>query len=389
MNMKEKLTKMLEEKRAQETTLHDGLINGETKEERAAIGETLAALRKEIADIESVLAELDEPAAGEGEGEGARGLNILAMSGGEQRGKVDPQAEYRSAWLKNLQGAELTDGEKRALTSANSGAVIPVETQNKILTKVKEVVPLLDKIELLHVAGNVSFVVEGIVNDAEGHDEGAAVTASEDTTVTVDLTGYEIIKLVTISAKVKTMSINAFEDWLTEQLGRKVAEKIEQWIIAGTGTKQPKGIVNAVEWTDGTNMVTFEGAAATAEEMAEVISLLPSRHAREAAFLMSRKTFWGKIMPARDDKTMPVVAGEGAGEYKVFGYPVELSDFVPANEFYFGNPRMIVANLADDIEVTSSEASGFRSNTIDYRGTAIFDSQLADEAAFVKGSFTA
>ena len=389
--MKEKLKKIIAEKREQEKNLNAAIIDAETKEERAAIGETLKKLGEEIAALEELEKEADEPAAGAGEGGERSAVNpvIVGAMGGEVRGAADNAAEYRSAWLKNLQGATLTAAEERAMTSATAVGVIPTETQNKIITKIKEIAPLLNKIELLHVAGNVSFVVEGVVNDADAHEENAEATGAEDTTVEVNLTGFEIIKLVTISAKVKTMAINAFEEWLVNQLGRKVAEKIEAWIIAGTGTKQPKGIANAVSWVEGENMVTFAGAQATPEEMTEVISLLPSRHAREAEFVMSRKTFWGKVMPARDDKTMPIVNGEGAGEYKIFGYPVTLSDFVTTGEFYFGNPKMIVGNLADDIEVVSSEQSNFRKNAIDYRGTAIFDCQVADGAAFVKGAFSA
>lgn len=381
MTIKEKMQKMLDEKRAQEKALHEGLIAGETKEERAAIGETLAALRAEIADVESVIAELDEPAAGE---EGARGaLSVLSIAGGEQRAAVDPAEEYRSAWLKTMQGAALTDGEKRSIESVDVAGVIPVMTQNKIITKIKETVPLLDEIQLLNVAGSVKFAVEGTVANAAAHAENAELAAAEDTLIFVQLDGYEIAKFVRISATVKTMSISAFEDWLTEQLGRKVAEVIENYIINGTGSGQPKGIAKAAEWGDA-NSVTFAAAVPTANEIMSVISKLPSRFARGAKFVMNRKTFWAKVMPVRDDKKMPIVAGEGAGAYNIFGYPVLLSDFVADNEIYFGDLRMVVGNLADGITVEASAASGFRHNAIDYRGTAIFDCDIADAEAFVK-----
>ncbi len=43
--------------------------------------------------------------------------------------------EYRSGYLKHLQGKSLDDAEKRALTTATSsvGAVIPTQTMNKIV----------------------------------------------------------------------------------------------------------------------------------------------------------------------------------------------------------------------------------------------------------------
>ena len=385
MSMKEKLQKLLTEKRAQEQNLQSALVDGETKEERAAVGETLLKLRNEISDIESVLAEMDEPDTG-GEGGGDRSLDVLGAMGGEQRSATDTETEYRSAWLRGLQGNALTDTEKRAMTAANS--VIPMQTQDMIITKVKEFAPMLDEVQLLNVAGSVRFAVEGTVGDATKHAENTEITSANDTLVTVQLDGYEIVKLLRISATVKTMSINAFEGWLTEQLARKVAEVIENYLVNGTGVDQPKGVANAATWEDGKNAVDWAGATPTVDDVMKVISLLPSRHARGAKFLMNRATFWTFIMPLRDDGKMPIVAGEGAGVYNVFGYPVLLSDFVPTGEIYFGNMRMIIANLADEIKVDSSEASGFASNSIDYRGTAIFDCDIADSEAFVKSSAT-
>ena len=60
--MKEKLTKLLQSKQEQRNNLNTALIESDSKEERAAIGETLKALAQEIADIEAMVAEVDEPA---------------------------------------------------------------------------------------------------------------------------------------------------------------------------------------------------------------------------------------------------------------------------------------------------------------------------------------
>lgn len=390
--MKEKMQKLIAEKRAQEAQLKEALINGETKEERAAIGETLAKLAQEIADCEAMLVEMDEPAENSEEapeGEGERKLNVaetieIRNGGNIEMNENNKVSEYRSAWLKKMQGIALNETEARDLAAANS--VIPVETQNEVITKVKELVPLLNEVQLLNVAGSVKFAVEGTVGDAALHSENAAIDGASDTLVTVSLDGYEIVKLLRISATVKTMSIASFESWLTEQLARKVAEKIENYIINGNGSSQPKGIDYAATWTDGTNAVDWSSTKPTYAEVIELVSYLPSRFARNAKFVMNRKTLWGDIMAIRDDGKYPICKGEGAGVYNIMGYPVLLSDFVPDGDIFFGDCRMIVANLADEIKVDSSEASGFAYNAIDYRGTAIFDCDIADAAAFVKGA---
>lgn len=384
--MKEKMKKILAAKQAQMENLRASLIDSDSKEERAAIGATMKKLAEEIAECESILAEMDEPAGGDGGnagGEGERMMNAGAQnyrnaggSGNEAHGA--DSKEYRAAYLRKLMGRELSETEKRDLASANS--VVPVITQNAIITKIKEIVPLLDEVTLLNVAGNVSFAVEGTVADAAIHAENAQISSAADTLVTVTLGGYEIVKLLRISATVKTMSIDAFENWLSEMLARKVAEQVENYIINGNGTSQPNGIVTAA---GGSATLS---ATVTAANITDIIAKLPSRFARNAKFLMNRNTFWTAIMPVRDDGKAPIVRGEGAGAYNIWGYPVLLSDFVPADTVIFGDMKMVVANLADDIKVDSSEASGFAFNAIDYRGTAIFDCDIADATAFVKAT---
>ena len=85
--------------------------------------------------------------------------------------------EYRSAWLKQLRRLPLNDAEKRAYSNAaGAGAeVIPTQTANEIITKVKKLAPMLNEVTLLHVKGAVKFAVEGTNNAAAIHTENADV----------------------------------------------------------------------------------------------------------------------------------------------------------------------------------------------------------------------
>lgn len=360
---------------------------------------------EELGKLERETAELTEERAGLiAAAERRNGIldNIRRGAGTVVRGFNDPSAdpvepvnvrdsaEYRSAFMKRLMGLPLNEVEQRDMTTAaNSvGVVVPTATQNEIIKKIKETAPLMDEITLLHVAGNVTFAVEGSVADVTGvHSEGGAITASEDTLVSIHLAGYEIVKLIRISETVRTMSVNAFEAWLVDMLSEKIALAIEYFIVKGTGSNQPKG-VDALTYVDGTNGVDYAAAKPTAAEIAELIGYLPSRHARKAKFLMHRSTLWNDLMPIRDDAKAPIVQGNGAGGYSVYGYPVMFSDSVDTGDIFFGNFKMIIGNLAQDVNVKASEHSGFTYNAIDYRGTAIFDCDVADDGAFVKGAAT-
>ena len=86
----------------------------------------------------------------------------------------------------------------------------------------------------MNVNGAVKFAIEGTVTSADMHTENATITASTDTLVEVELSTYEITKLVQISASVKTMTIPAFEAWLVLQLAEAIAMKIEALAVSYT-----------------------------------------------------------------------------------------------------------------------------------------------------------
>ena len=365
-----------------------------TAEELTAFNTEVDALKAERAAITAAAEQRTNLLASIAEGRTTTPAVVVRSftEGGNNNMPVNVRdtAVYRSAFLKRLMGLPLSEAEQRDMTSAaNSvGVVIPTATQNEIIKKIKETAPLMDEITMLHVAGNVTFAVEGTVADVTGvHTEGAAITASDDTLVSIHLAGYEIVKLVRISETVRTMSVNAFEAWLVEMLSEKIALAIEHFLVKGTGTNQPKG-VDALTYVDGTNGVDYAATKPTAAEIAELISYLPSRHARKAKFLMHRSTLWTDIAPIRDDAKAPILRGDGADGYSIYGYPVMFSDEVDAGDVFFGNFKMIVGNLSQEINVKASEHSGFTYNAIDYRGTAIFDSDIADEGAFVKAAAT-
>jgi HK97 family phage major capsid protein len=292
--------------------------------------------------------------------------------------------EYRSGFLKRLQNVEMNEIEKRALTTAEAsvGAALPTQTQNDILTKVKQYAPLLDEITLLQVAGNVKFAVEGTVNDAALHSEGASITASADTMITVSLGGYEITKLITISKSVATMSINAFESWLTNMLAEAIANKISAYLISGTGSSQPTGIEKAQTW-GATNSVSVALAGSlTAANVQTLCGLLPGGYDNSAKFLMSKKTLFTDFMPLQDNAKHALVSKEG-NTYYVYGYPVIFDERVTYHEAYLGNyKKAIIGNLAENVSVNS--AFDIKTNSFDFLGCAIFDSKVGIGEAVVK-----
>jgi len=308
--------------------------------------------------------------------------------------------EYRTAFLSRLMGKP---AEKRTDTTptdttpqslyfdsgdAGAGAVIPTQTANVLFDKMVSIAPMLNEINLLRVAGNLKFAIppeRGIVGVHTELEE-VAMTAGAWTEVT--LGGYEYVSVFRISKTVATMSINAFEGWLTDMLAADLAVAIENAIINGDGDGEPKGLAS-IPWeaTAGSQVVPFSGTAGELlfDDVMDALGKLPQRYHSNAKWLMNNKTFYTQVAKVRDNNNTPIyVADMQAGSgFRIMGLPVILSDLMADDEIYLGDFTKIVGNLPQDITVEASTQSGFLANAIDFRGACMFDCAVALSDAFV------
>ena len=288
--------------------------------------------------------------------------------------------EYRSAFLNNLMGRQLNEEQRAAFALAGVDPVIPESMQTSIITKVKEYAPILSEITLLNVNGTVKFAVEGTVAGADVHAENAEITAATDTLVEVTLSTYEVTKLVQISDSVRTMTINAFESWLIDNLSESIAIKIEYLIWNGTGSSQAKGI-NTITFDAAHKVEVAKSASLTAQNVFDLFGKLKTGYARNAKIYMNRKTLFSDFLPL-EDKSKNNLVVENGGTYYVLGTPVELTDSIADHEAIMFDPKKYVANMPENTNIKQSV--DLRHNAYLYLGVAQFDGKPALEEAFVK-----
>lgn len=376
--MYEKRLKEIEARKAEIRTL---LEDTEKDVDLTKINEELDSLNKEQASIEeraAIARSLETGAETPDKEEDAPTAETKEENKEERNMNTK---EYRNAYLKSLRGIELTEAEKRAFTVSGAGAVIPTETADEVIKKIKDQAPLLNEITLLNVKGSVKFAVEGVKTAAANHTENATINADNDTLVTVTLNGYEITKKVQVSDSVATMSNDAFEDWLTSMIAEMLADKISTLIINGTGTNEATGIDSANTWGVTNSVTVAKTASLTEANVQSLMALLKAGYSKNAKFLMSNETLFNDFMPLQNLAKNSIVT-EANGTYYVYGKEVMLSDDVAAHEAYLGNFKKYVGNLSEDITVVS----GFDidTNSYKYLGKAIFDGKAAIGEAFVK-----
>ena len=291
--------------------------------------------------------------------------------------KEDKNMEYRSLWLKNLQGT-LNEEERAAYSSlANAGAIVPEEIQADIISKAKEYAPILQDVTLLNVNGAVKFAVEGDNASAAKHTELATITAASDSMVSVTLSAFEIAKLIQISATVKSMALATFESWLVDNLAEAIAIKLENLVFNGSGSGEATGILTTIQESD---------AVANTISAANILALvgsLKSGYARNGKMVVNRKTFFTQILALElnvNNEVVKVATGEATGEYRILGVDVRFTDSLSDGVVIYGDFRKYVANLASPQQVISQ--FDIDTNSFKYLGTAVFDGKVALAEAF-------
>lgn len=372
----EKIIKRMREIEARKAELR-AMLEGDGEVNLDEITTELRALTTEYENLETRKKTL------EGLNDGSIPAREVTSPAARSADELDLEREYRSAWLKNVRNLELTDAEKRAITTATSsaGAAVPTATRNKIIEKVKQYCPLLDKIDLLRVPGIVKVPAEGTTADAAVHSEGATITADDDTLLNVTLSGYEVTKLITISKSVEKMAIDAFEDWLSNKLARKISDKINKLILLGSGTNEAQGI-NAITWGATNSVTVAKTASLTSANVQAAVALLNEGYDSGAEWLVSKSTFFTDFHPLMNNSKDNIIT-EDHGVYRIMGYPVSMNDNVPAHEAILGNIyRGYLGNMPEDITITSQFVT--RENAFDFLGCAIFDGKVQAVEAFVK-----
>lgn len=296
----------------------------------------------------------------------------------EERTFTIESAEYREAFLLNLQGRELTVEQRAAV---NGTAAIPTQTLNQIFRYVEES-PILSRIDLTHIPGNVTLPVEGAVAEAAWVTMATAATDSQDGITSISLAAHKLIKTLEITADVEAMTVSAFEAWIVAKLGEKIEKALDNAVFNGTGSNQPTGICKTIATATG----TFTKAKAKYSDLINIVAALPSGPAKNATFVMPRKLFFTDVIGIEDQAGQPVCHADptSPAKYNILGYPVILDDNVPVDTILFGDFKAYKMNIAKAPTIKSDDSVGFRSGSRVYRAMALADGKLATSDAFVK-----
>ena len=306
---------------------------------------------------------------------------------------------YRSAFYKHLQGNKLTQAEQAAFDNVNaekrasafnklsdSAAVIPTATLNEIVTKARDMGGIMSISRGFNMPANISIPVATPGAAASWHTEGASVDTEEAETTPVEFGAYEIMRVLSISAAVRTMSIGAFESYLADELTASVMACLGNAMVDGTGNKQGTGIVAGITWDDTNSITVAKSASLTYANIVAAIALLHRGYSQNARFVMNNATLYTDIYGLVDENKRPVFVADPVekGKGRILGFEVVIDDFMEDHDILFGDFRYNGWNMPEGIALDVSRDSSFTKGLIDYRALAIADCKPILADAFVR-----
>ncbi|WP_449354403.1 phage major capsid protein [Virgibacillus natechei] len=308
-------------------------------------------------------------------------------------------AEYRSAFYKTMLGQKLDDVETRTFnqamekqeaehradafnTTTNSAAVLPTQTLNEVISKARTMGGLIGHVRNFNIPTNISVPIGTPTSKAQWHAEGTPVESERATTTAVQFAGYEIIKVFSISAAAKKMSVQAFESYMIDELTNCVMEAIAEALVNGTGSGQGTGLDTGITW-DETNSLGLTGDYT---DFTQALAILKRGYAAGAKFAMNNATLYNKVYSLVDNNNRPIFIADPKNESvgRILGKEVVIDDNIADDTIILGNFQYMGYNMPQGLMLEVSRESSFKSGLVDYRAMAIADTKPLVDEAFIK-----
>lgn len=318
---------------------------------------------------------------------------------GEQRSYDYRSPEYRSAWLKNLAVysdgtsifGDMTAEERTAFThtTANSAAVVPLEIQNRIISLIDSDAPMYaDSVKTGFAQGFAVPRHKGIkAGDATSVAEGMGNADDEENDFDqVPFDGCEIVKDIVITRKMQFKSIEAFEDYIVEELRKRINVAKEKVLLARIdGTAPAGGSAVPAAAIDSGNIqmsVTADDAG-----IRGVMALLRGNGVKRV--YANNKTIWGTIAGIENAKgeklfISSTMDSDPTTEGRIYGAIVRKDENIADDEFYIVVDGQLRSNDFDELYVYSLQDKTAKTTIVGY---SLFDGALYDPKGAVKGKF--
>lgn len=349
--------KALTEQRAEKQTEMETLLNTVKTEERAFSDEESELFTQLESDIQRINETLDAIAKGreltkEPEAEETEDKKEEEEEMKEDENKV---AQEERAFENYIRGVVLETRDDANLTKGDNGAIIPTSIAKKIIKKVYDVSPLLEKTTKYNVKGKLEIPYYNETSDAKVNMAYATEFVSLESNVgkftTIELTGF----LAGALAKLSKSLLNNSDFNLLNEVINIMSESIARWVekelITGTTDKVDglKGVTLGV--------TTASSTAITTDEIIKLKRSIKQQFQKNAIWIMNPETLTA-ISLLKDDNGRYLLQDDLTNDfgYTLLGKPVYESDNMPQIgagniAIYYGDMSGLATKFVEELEI--------------------------------------
>lgn len=270
-----------------------------------------------------------------------------------------------------------------AVTVGTSFAgTVPTEIASQIITKRNQLATIRSLATVHQASGNYSIAVEATGVTVAYVGEGEAISDSTPDVTVITLDAYKIAALVKASREVLMDPAVDVQQYIVDNIAKKMAEFEENEFLNGTGStnKHVTGILTTLGLTANAAQVITGGTTLAWDNVAGIDTVLGA-YAPTATVVMNAAT-------AATVRLMK----DGAGHYifpqnealsQVLGHPVKISAFMPDNQIVAGDWSYyhIADRLGLDIQVLNELYAA--NDQVGIKAVERLDGACALPAAFV------
>ena len=398
MNQKELLEKKNDLVTRAEETLNKA--KAENRELTDAEMAELAEIRDNVRKIVKAL-DLDDFFDREGSGNGKKMVPASEEENGEKpkeemsedtRAKCGQEVKETRAFEDFLRGR--VTNERTNMTFDDNGAVVPTTIANRIIKKVYNICPILERSTKYNVKGTLElpyYDVDTTTITVAYKDEFSALTSSSGKFDSITLTGYLAGALTKISRSLINNSQFDIVAFVVDEMAYAIKRFIENELLNGTPGNPPSTPSKVLGLYGLTNYITAASQTViTADEVVQLHDRVKDEFQDNAMWIMSPATRTAlRLLKAttgyyllNDDVSSPFGT-------TLLGKPVYVSDNMPdmaagKNAIFYGDFRGLATKFSEELSIEVLREKYADEHAVGVIGWFEFDSKVEDAQKIAK-----
>ena len=329
--------------------------------------------------IKQEIGNIDTTIKVQNEAEELRNKDMKPLVKGEEKEKEEQRA------LETEKFAKFLRGEERALDVGNNGAIIPQEIADRIITRVRELSPILQRATVFNISGDLIFPKFDITSITAGYiADMTALTPQNGNFTTLKLQNFIAGSLVQVSRSLMNRQDFDLTGYVTNWMAQSFASFIENELLNGVGTTAATGLF--VD-SNVTHITATGSTAVTLDDLITTQITVPQALDDGDLCWIMHKDLLTSLRKMKDSMGYPLLNNDITSPfgYSLLGKPVFISQNAP-NVMTTGKPVLVYGDMdglyvkfAQQLEIQVLNELYATSHATGIVGYTEFDARVVEE----------